>query len=124
MICIKHLPYDIKQKILNYLYYSDNTVLKLKPCLKIIDLYYKMIYDEIHDKIIGGHGIYKLLLRWLNLDANKFIYKFIEIQIFINYELLDKTNQDDHAFVIMDKMTINQLKQFYQFLYFNDYVYI
>lgn len=123
MICIKNLPYDIKQKILNYLYYSNNTVVKLNPCLKIIDLYYKKIYDEIYHKIIGHNGIYKLLLRWLNLDDNQFIYSFIEIQTFINYDLVDKTKQDDHAFVIMNQMTINQINRFHRFLYCNEYVY-
>ena len=124
MICIKNLPYDIKQKILNYLYYSNNTTTKLRPSLDLINSYYKIIYDEIYDKIIGGHGIYKLILRWINLHENYFIYHFIENHYIINYDLIDKTRQDKHALDIIKQLTINQIKQLYLYLYDNEYIYI
>ena len=124
MICVKNLPYDIKQKILNYLYYSNNTTTKLKPSLLIINSYYKNIYDEIYDKIIGGHGIYKLTLRWINLHENQFIYNFIENNNTINYDLADKTRQDNHALYIIKQLTINQIKKLYLYLYDNEYIYM
>ena len=124
MICVKNLPYDIKQKILNYLYYSNNTITKLKPSLLIINSYYKIIYDEIYDKIIGGHGIYKLTLRWINLHENQFIYNFIENNNTINYDLADKTRQDNHALYIIKQLTINQIKKLYLYLYDNEYIYM
>lgn len=124
MICVKNLPYDIKQKILNYLYYSNNTTTKLKPSLLIINSYYKNIYDEIYDKIIGGHGIYKLTLRWINLHENQFIYDFVENHNTINYELTDKTRQDNHALYIIKQLTINQIKNLYLYLYDNEYIYM
>lgn len=124
MICVKNLPYDIKQKILNYLYYSNNTTTKLKPSLLIINSYYKNIYHEIYDKIIGGHGIYKLTLRWINLHENQFIYDFVENHNSINYELTDKTRQDNHALYIIKQLTINQIKNLYFYLYDNEYIYM
>ena len=124
MICVKNLPYDIKQKILNYLYYSNNTTTKLKPCLVLINSYYKIIYDEIYDKIIGGHGIYKLTLRWINLHENQFIYNFIENNNTLNYDLIDKTRQDNHALYIIKQLTINQIKKLYLYLYDNEYIYM
>tara|TARA_Y100000816_G_C25729361_1_gene384198 strand:+ start:122 stop:499 length:378 start_codon:yes stop_codon:yes gene_type:complete len=124
MICVKNLPYDIKQKILNYLYYSNNTTTKLKPCLVLINSYYKIIYDEIYDKIIGGHGIYKLTLRWINLHENQFIYNFIENNNSLNYDLIDKTRQDNHALYIIKQLTINQIKKLYLYLYDNEYIYM
>ena len=124
MICVKNLPYDIKQKILNYLYYSNNTTTKLKPCLVLINSYQKIIYDEIYDKIIGGHGIYKLTLRWINLHENQFIYNFIENNNTLNYDLIDKTRQDNHALYIIKQLTINQIKKLYLYLYDNEYIYM
>ena len=120
---VKNLPYDIKQKILNYLYYSNYTSNNLKPSLTMIDLYYKIIYDKIYNKIIGNYEIYILTLRWINLDENKFIYDFIEKHNTINYELIDKTRQDKHALSLCSNLTIYQIQKLYVYLRNNHYIY-
>ncbi len=115
MSIIKYLPDEIKQKIMNYLFYSDNTYKNLRPCLYIIKNYPNIIYNNINN-IILYNNFYNLLLRWLNLFHNEILYNSLENKVSIHYELIDKTKQQTQNKAILNHLNFFQLQNLYKFL--------
>ena len=117
MSIIEYLPDEIKQKIMNYLFYSENTYVNLKPSLYIINHYSEIIYENINN-IILYDTFYKLLLRWLNLVHNELLYSSLENKLTIHYELIDKTRQQEQNKKILNYLNFFQLQNLYNFLFF------
>ena len=117
MSIIPYFPDDVKQKIMNYLFYSENTYTNLEPCLYIIKNYSSIIYENINNNT-KYNNFYNLLLRWLNLFYNETLYQSLENKTYIDYELTDKTRQNEQNKRILNHLNFFQLQQFYNFLFF------
>ena len=109
------LPNDIKYNILNYLYFKDNEKIdNINQINNIICNYDSIILNEL-DKIFFKEDIYKSLLRWI-INHEPKINEYIEKNYRIQYEINNKTRQEDELKCILKILTIQHIQKFYIFM--------
>ena len=109
------LPNDIKYNILNYLYFKEpEKINSINQINNIICNYDIIILNEL-EKIFYKEDIYKSLLRWI-INYEPSINDYIEKNYTIQYEINNKTRQEDELRSILKILTIQHIQKFYMFI--------
>tara|TARA_Y100001970_G_C13751038_1_gene611000 strand:- start:33 stop:395 length:363 start_codon:yes stop_codon:yes gene_type:complete len=109
------LPHDIKCNILNYLYFKETEKINyINQINNIICNYDSIIINEL-EKVFFKEDIYKSFIRWIIIYEPN-INDYIEKNYTIQYEINNKTRQEDELRCIFKLLTIHHIQKFYIFI--------